>query len=46
MKYIITYRSYKQHYDKEVFSDKAQAEIRYKQLAQCKIVDQLKVQEK
>ena len=45
MKYIITYRSYKQHYDKEVFSDKAQAEIRYQQLAQCKAVDQLKVQE-
>ena len=40
---IITYRSYKMHYDKEVYTDQATAEQRYEQLKKCGFVDKLMI---
>ena len=40
---IITYRSYKMHYDKEVYTDQATAKQRYEQLKKCGFVDRLTI---
>jgi hypothetical protein len=40
---IITYRSYKMHYDKEVYTNQAAAEYRYEQLKKCEFVDKLTI---
>jgi hypothetical protein len=44
-KYIITYRSYKTFFDKEVFTTKEAAEKRMEQLKTCKFVDKLEIKE-
>ena len=43
--FIITYRSYKEHYDREVYQTAEEASRRMKQLENCKVVDKLKIRE-
>ena len=43
--FIITYRSYKEHYDKEVYQTAEEANHRMEQLKGCKIVDKLAIRE-
>lgn len=46
MKYIITYTSYLTYKDKEVYTNKTEAERRLAQLAKCKAVTKLQMIER
>ena len=43
--FVITYRSYKEHHDKEVYQTAEEAARRMEQLKGCKIVDKLEIRE-
>lgn len=46
MLFVITYRSYMEFKDREVYNNKADAEKRFQQLAKCAVVDQLEMNAK